>query len=72
LKFEIPEAAVVAADGLTRLAPMKKEAFALVLMPVFPAEFPLTMAAYKLLGPRIIPRLGAFWLFCIWITFLSF
>jgi hypothetical protein len=34
----MPEAAVVAADGLMRLAPMKNEAFALVLIPVLAAD----------------------------------
>jgi hypothetical protein len=55
--LEIPEAAVVAAEGLIRLAPMKKDAFALVLIPELPADYPLTRLLYKLLGASMIPLL---------------
>jgi hypothetical protein len=41
--FDIPDAAVVAADGLIRLAPIKNEAFALVLIPYY----------YTAVGPLI-------------------
>jgi hypothetical protein len=70
---EIPEAAVVAADGLIRLAPMKKEALAFVFTPEFRAEeVPFTMVPGREFGASIMPLLGPVWLFYIWITFFSF
>ena len=61
VKVEIPEAAVVAADGLIRLAPMKKDALALVLTPKFRAvDVPFTMVPWRAFGARIMPLLGPF------------